>query len=259
MSDESPEGRTAAAEYSDADADADADADDEATDAQDADADVSDDAAPDEQADATPDADGAGSVDDPEESDLADRVAEYDEALADEVAALESRVADLESDLEDRDDRIEELESALKRSKADFKNYKKRAKKRQEEIRERATEDFVGRIVSVRDNLVRALDQDEDADIRPGVESTLEEFDRILDEEDVSAIEPAAGDDVDPTRHEVLMRVEDADQPEGTVVDVYRPGYEMAGSVVREAQVTVSDGSGADSDEDGEADEADAE
>ncbi|MFA1611347.1 nucleotide exchange factor GrpE [Halobellus rubicundus] len=250
MSDESPESRTAAAEYSDVDAD------DEATDAQaDADADVSDDAAPDEQADA----DGAGSGDDHEESDLADRVAEYDEALADEVAALESRVADLESELEERDGRIEELESALKRSKADFKNYKKRAKKRQEEIRERATEDFVGRIVSVRDNLVRALDQDEDADIRPGIESTLEEFDRILDEEEVSAIEPAAGEDVDPTRHEVLMRVEDADQPEGTVAEVYRPGYEMAGSVVREAQVTVSDGPGADSEEGGEADETDAE
>jgi molecular chaperone GrpE len=39
-----------------------------------------------------------------------------------------------------------------------------------------------------------------------------------------------------------MMRVE-SDQPEGTVVDVYRPGYEMAGSIVQEAQVTVSEGS----------------
>jgi molecular chaperone GrpE len=41
------------------------------------------------------------------------------------------------------------------------------------------------------------------------------------------------------------MRVDD-DRPEGTVVDVYRPGYEMADSVLREAQVTVSTGEGAD-------------
>jgi len=176
--------------------------------------------------------------------DLASQVAEFDDDLAAEVSELQSRLAAAESELESREERIDELESALKRSKADFKNYKQRAKKRQQEIRERATEDFVGRVVSVRDNLVRALDQDEDADIRPGIESTLEEFDRILDDENVSPIDPAAGEDVDPTRHEVLMRVDD-DRPEGTVVDVFQPGYEMAGSVLREAQVTVSTGEGA--------------
>jgi molecular chaperone GrpE len=172
-------------------------------------------------------------------TDIASRVAEHDEELAEEVADLESELESARSDLEARDERIEELESALTRSKADFKNYKKRAKKREQEIRERATEDFVGRVVGVRDNLVRALEQDADADIRPGVESTLEEFDRVLEEENVTPIDPDAGESVDPTRHEVLMRVDD-DRPEGTVVDVYRPGYEMAGSVLREAQVTVS-------------------
>ena len=172
---------------------------------------------------------------------LADRVEEYDADLAREVADVESQLADAESELEGAEERVDQLESALRRSKADFKNYKKRAKRREEEIRERATEDFVGRIVSVRDNLVRALGQDEDADIRPGVESTVEEFDRILAEEDVDEIAPDPGTDVDPTRHEVLMRV-DADEPEGTVAEVFRPGYEMAGSVLREAQVTVSEG-----------------
>ncbi|WP_049987445.1 nucleotide exchange factor GrpE [Halobellus rufus] len=198
-----------------------------------------------ETAGAAADADGDAAADVP---DLSSRVAEYDDDLADAVSDLESRVATAESELAAREERIEELESALKRSKADFKNYKQRAKKRQEEIRERATEDFVGRVVSVRDNLVRALEQDEDADIRPGIESTLEEFDRILDDENVSAIDPESGEDVDPTRHEVLMRVDD-DQPEGTVVDVFQPGYEMAGSVLREAQVTVSTGEGSDGDD----------
>jgi molecular chaperone GrpE len=41
------------------------------------------------------------------------------------------------------------------------------------------------------------------------------------------------------------MTTVDSDLPEGTVVDVYRPGYEMAGSVIREAQVTVSTGTSA--------------
>ena len=188
-------------------------------------------------------------------ADLVDRVEDHDADLAAEVAALESQLDEAESELEAKNERIDELEEALARSKAEFKNYKKRAKRREEEIRERATEDFVGRIVSVRDNLVRALDQDEDADIRPGVESTVEEFDRILEAENVSEISPEPGADVDPTRHEVLMRV-DADKPEGTVAEVYRPGYEMAGAVLREAQVTVSEGGGDDADGADDSDES---
>jgi molecular chaperone GrpE len=175
------------------------------------------------------------------EDGVSSRVAAYDEELADEVAELESRVARLETELAEKDEEADELQDRLKRTQADFQNYKKRAKKRQDQIRETATEDFVERVVTVRDNLVRALDQDEDADIRPGVESTLEEFDRILASEDVSTIDPEPGTDVDPTRHEVMMRVA-SDQPEGTVADVYQPGYEMAEKVIREAQVTVSTG-----------------
>ena len=200
---------------------------------------------PDASADADVDAqtESADSEATPEDAaDLAAQVEAHDPDLAAQVADLESRLADVESELEAKTERVEELEGALARSQADFKNYKKRAKRREEEIRERATEDFVGRIVSVRDNLVRALEQDEDADIRPGIESTVEEFDRILSDEDVTEIAPEPGADVDPTRHEVLMRV-DAPEPEGTVAEVYRPGYEMAGSVLREAQVTVSEGS----------------
>ena len=223
MSDESSEGRTAAAAADDAD-------------------DSESDTEPDNQATTGP-SDGTSSGESEDTPSPAERVEEYDAELAEDVSELESRLAAAESELDEKAARIDELEGALTRSKADFKNYKKRAKRREEEIRERATEDFVGRIVSVRDNLVRALDQDEGADIRPGIESTVEEFDRILAEENVSEIAPDPGSEVDPTRHEVLMRV-DAEQPEGTVAEVYRPGYEMAGAVLREAQVTVSEGSG---------------
>ena len=172
---------------------------------------------------------------------LADRVADYDAELGDAVANLEARIEELEADLAAAAERADDAESQLKRTQADFQNYKKRAEKRREEIKERATEDFVTRLVPVRDDLVRALDQEEGVDIRDGVESTLSSFDRVLEEENVVPIQPAAGDEVDPTRHQVMMRVE-SDQPEGTVVDVYRPGYEMAGTVIQEAQVTVSEG-----------------
>ena len=173
---------------------------------------------------------------------LAERVGDEEtaadaEALADDAAHLRAEVADLRETAT----RAEDLEERLKRKQAEFQNYKKRQEREREKLKERATEAFVERVVGVRDDLVRALAQDEDADLREGLEGTLASFDEVLAEEGVEPIEPDAGDEVDPVRHEVLMR-EASDQPEGTVVQCYRPGYEMADRVVQTAQVTVSEG-----------------
>ena len=170
---------------------------------------------------------------------LAAAVAEHDEALAREVAALEAELAETREELLETEEEVEELTSKLARVKADFSNYKQRAKRKQEEIRERASEGLVERIAPVRNDLLRALDQEEGSDLRPGVESTLEKFDEVLAEEGVEPIAPDPGDEVDPSRHQVMLRVE-SDRPEGTVHEVYEPGYEMGDRVVSEAKVTVS-------------------
>jgi len=174
---------------------------------------------------------------------LVERVAESEpESVAHELAALRTRVEGLEDQLDAREEEIDDLTAKLKRKQADFKNFKKRMEKRREQERERATEDLVERLLDVRDNLVRALDQeDADADaIRDGVETTLSQFDRVLDDENVDIVDPEPGDEVDPHTHEVLMRV-DSDQPEGAIDEVHRPGYVMAEKVLQTAQVTVSD------------------
>lgn len=186
--------------------------------------------------------------------DLTERIgAASDEQIAREIASLRSLVADLEAREDDGDretdsERVADLESKLARKQADFENFKKRMNKRREEERERATEDLVTRLLGVRDDLVRALEQDADADIRGGVESTLTEFDRVLDDEGVVKISPEPGTDIDPQRHEVMLRV-DSDHPEGTIAEVFRSGYEMSGKILRPAQVTVSEGGDGDDDE----------
>ena len=173
------------------------------------------------------------------DADLVDRVEETSpEQTAREIATLRDRVEELEADLDASAEQREELESKLTRKQADFQNFKKRQQKKTEQARERATEDLVERLVDVRDNLVRALDQE--GEIRDGVETTLRQFDEVLDAENVDPIEPDAGTELDQQRHEVLMRVE-SDVPEGTVADLHRPGYEMAGKVLRAAQVTVAE------------------
>ena len=185
---------------------------------------------------AAEDADDETDSDGPSEE-LVERVTDSEpEDIARELDTLRSQ-------LDERDEEIEDLQSRLKRKQADFQNYKKRQKKRLKEEKERATEDLVERLLDVRDNLRRALDQDEGTDIRSGVESTLKQFDEQFERENVSPIEPDPGSDVDPQRHEALATIA-ADQPEGTVAEVHRPGYEMAGKVIRPAQVAISDGSG---------------
>ena len=177
-----------------------------------------------------------------EESSLAARVREQDEALADDVAGLEARVEELEAELGEREAEVADLTERLQTKQADFQNYKQRAKKRQEDVRERATEDLVERLLDVRDNLGRALEDDSDDvdSLREGVKLTRKEFDRVLDAEGVDEIAPEPGEDVDAQRHEVMMRVE-SEEPAGTVASVYRSGYEMGGKVLRAAQITVSD------------------
>jgi molecular chaperone GrpE len=176
----------------------------------------------------------------PTSTSLVAEVAAEDETLA---ADLEEHLADLEREREEAEAEAEEFESKLKRKQADFQNYKKRAKKRQEQLEERATEDLVERLLDVHENLKRAVEDEHEnvESLREGVELTLKELNRVLDEENVAEIAPDPGEDVDPQRHEVMMRV-DSDHPEDAIADVYRPGYEMADRVLRSAQVTVSDG-----------------
>ena len=111
---------------------------------------------------------------------------------------------------------------------------------REAQVRKQATAAAIERVLEVRDNLVRALAQDAAADIRPGVESTLEAFDGALDALGVEVIAPAPGDTVEPQRHEVLAKVP-ADSEAGTVADVARQGYLLDEKVIQTAQVTVSD------------------
>jgi molecular chaperone GrpE len=189
---------------------------------------------------ASTDAERATSEADAVPEDLVERVRESDaETIAREISGLRARAEEAEARLDEVGEETADLRNQLKRKQAEFQNFKKRMEKRREEERKRATEDLVTRVVDVRDNLKRGLEQD--GDIREGVESTLRQFDDVLDAENVEEIAPDPGDEVDPQRHEVLMRV-DSDRPEGTVASVHRPGYEMAEKVIRSAQVTVSDG-----------------
>jgi molecular chaperone GrpE len=157
-------------------------------------------------------------------------------ALAQELHSLRQRAESAETARDELASEVDDLEERVQRIQADFQNYKKRTERRREEEEARATQALVERLLPVRENLNRAVDHDSNTDIRDGVEATLEELDTVLEHEGVRPIEPSSGDEVDPTRHEVVHREDDdAD----SIASVYRRGYEMGGTVIRPAQVTV--------------------
>lgn len=129
----------------------------------------------------------------------------------------------------------------LRRLKAEFENYRKRVLKEQTAIVEYATQQMVERLLPVLDNFELALmhaDQTRDYEkLIHGVELVFSDLLEILKKEGLHRME-ASGVAFDPERHEAVMRA-DEEEGEHVVVEVFRPGYELKGRVIRPAMVKV--------------------
>jgi len=75
--------------------------------------------------------------------------------------------------------------------------------------------------------------------LRKGYELGLDRLDQTLEEFNTREI-PCEGQAFDPRRMNAIDRLESSAVPEGTVIEVYRSGYEWNGEVFRPAQVKVS-------------------
>jgi molecular chaperone GrpE len=77
------------------------------------------------------------------------------------------------------------------------------------------------------------------AALKRGYELGLERVDLTLEEFNAREI-PCAGQAFDPQRMNAIERQESSAVPEGTVIEVYRSGYEWNGELFRPAQVKVA-------------------
>jgi molecular chaperone GrpE len=77
------------------------------------------------------------------------------------------------------------------------------------------------------------------AALKKGYEMGLDRLDQTLEEFNAREI-PCEGQAFDPRRMNAIDRQESSAVPEGTVIEVYRPGYEWNGELFRPAQVKVS-------------------
>lgn len=146
--------------------------------------------------------------------------------------------------------KIAELEAALKEEKnkylylyADFDNFKKRAVKERSEAMKFGWERTASEILGVVDNLERAVEhmpKDVDANLKTGIEMTVNQFRSVLEKQGVSLI-PADGQPFNPELHEAMGQ-EPSDLPSGSVTKTLVKGYTLHGRLLRPAKVVISTG-----------------
>jgi len=144
-----------------------------------------------------------------------------------------------------------DLKDRLLRAIAEMENLRRRTEREVADTRQYAVTTFAREMLTVGDDLRRALDAVPEEERRSakgalsalleGVELTEREFLRILGKHGVGLIRPA-GERFDPHLHQAMLEVEDGTVPSGTVVNVIQPGYVIGDRVLRPAMVTVSKG-----------------
>lgn len=149
----------------------------------------------------------------------------------------------LKEALEREKERADEYLNRLKYLQADFENYQKRVGREREELVKRASEELILKLLSVVDDLERAVEASRSSSdkevLASGVEMVLKQFQATLAEEGLSQIE-AVGKPLDPELHEVVTTVETDQCPENIIVRVLRKGYSLNGRVIRPSMVEVA-------------------
>ena len=170
------------------------------------------------------------------------------EKAAEEVAKLREELEAAEAAQAAAEEKAADAAGRHARLQADWENYRRRTAQERLDERARATEKLVEALLPVVDDMERALDHARSQELAEdfsqfvdGVDAVRAKLLGVFDREGVEAIDPK-GEAFDCNIHQAVGRVEDADQYDETVNDVYQKGYRMGGKVLRPAMVTVTYG-----------------
>jgi molecular chaperone GrpE len=157
------------------------------------------------------------------------------ESVAADTAKANAELAKVTADLE-------ELRQTLLRRQADFDNYRKRIEKERFEDAKRATARLVEGLIPVIDGFEHALAAHREAEYenyRKGFELIYKQLLDHLTKLGVERIDPV-GKPFDPHLHQAVDRAETKDHDDGTILQVFQPGYVFHGRVLRPAMVRVA-------------------
>ncbi|MDR0774952.1 MAG: nucleotide exchange factor GrpE [Rickettsia sp.] len=141
---------------------------------------------------------------------------------------------------------IEILQDKLLRTIAESDNTRKRLEKLIEEAKDYAIFSFAKDMLSVNDNLSRALEhkpqntEGDIANIITGVEMTKSELTSILKKHGLESIEPLLGEKFDYNVHHAISQVVSDEYDQDSIIGVMQSGYKIKDRLVRPAIVQVS-------------------
>ena len=170
---------------------------------------------------------GAGDGDEDEDSGAADE-------------ALDDALASLRGDLEN-------AKQEVLYARAETQNVRRRMEKDVQDARNYAATGFARDILSVADNLGRAL-QSIPAELREddklkgfvaGIEATQRELDKVFTQNGITRI-AAKGMPLDPNQHQAMMEIPTDEAEPGTIVQEMQAGYMIKDRLLRPAMVGVA-------------------
>lgn len=146
----------------------------------------------------------------------------------DPVAALEAELA--------------ETRDKMLRALAEVENTRTRARREREDAGKYAISSFARDLLTVSDNLRRALEATppelKSSALLQGIEATERDLLKILEKHGIRRIEPM-GQSFDPNFHEVMFEAPLPGKPSGSVLQVLEPGYVIGERLLRPARVGI--------------------
>lgn len=160
--------------------------------------------------------------------------------VAEEEADAESPFARLEVELE-------KLRNEVLYAQAETQNVRRRLEKEKADASTYAATGFARDVLSVADNLSRALqaipnELREDERIKAlltGLEMTGKELDNVFQRNGITKIE-AIGEKLDPNKHQAMIELPHAEAEPGTVIQEMQTGYMIKDRLLRPALVGVA-------------------
>lgn len=144
---------------------------------------------------------------------------------------------------------VADLKDRLLRAVAETENLRRRAEREKADAANYAMTAFARDLLSVGDNLRRALDSiPEDTDLGDnaktlveGIEMTERELLNMLERHNIKKIDPM-GEKFSHDLHQALFEIPDTGKEDGTIVQVMQVGYVIKDRLLRPAMVGVARG-----------------
>lgn len=165
-----------------------------------------------------------------------------DEQPAENIDDLKQKISELEAQSADFKDK-------MVRAVAESENIRKRASIDVAKASDFAIEKFANDMVSVLDNLYRAIDNipnDEDlaenqtvSNIKQGIEITQKEMINAFERNKIVRIYPK-GDKFNPDLHQAMSQVPSEEVEPNNIIDVIQAGYTIKNRLLRPALVIVA-------------------